>query len=218
MIHSMATNKSPGSDGLPVEFFVTFWKEVGQLLVGSFNFAFEKGYLSDEQGRAIISLIPKPGKDVKFLKNWPPIALLNVDYKIATKCIVSRLKNVLNSIISYEQTGFLKGRFIGENICLVQDLIWYCDEKAVPGGLLFLDFEKAFDRLDWSFIQRTLTHFNFGPQAKQWVNVLYSNTTCVSNNGYMSNYVRWCSPRLSIKPLSFYHLHGNTLYFNKMQY
>ena len=188
---SMAKNKSPGSDGLPVEFYHTFWDDIGQLVVNSFNCAFEKGYLSDEQGRAIISLIPKPGKDTRYLKNWRPIALLNTDYKIAAKCIAFRLKDILNTIISCEQTGFLKGRFIGENIRLVQDLIWYCNEKCIPGSLIFIDFEKAFDRLDWSFIQCTLSYFNFGPQFKAWVRVLYSHaTTCVSNNGYLSAYFK----------------------------
>lgn len=178
VLHSMAKNKSPGSDGLPVEFYLAFWDDIGQLVVNSFNYAFERGYLSDEQGRAIISLLPKPGKDVRYLKNWRPIALLNTDYKIAAKCIASRMKHVLNTIISYEQTGFLKGRFIGENIRLVQDLIWYCNEKSVPGGLLFLDFMKAFDRLDWSFIQCTLSYFNFGSQFKHWIKVFYSNHLC----------------------------------------
>lgn len=97
------------------------------------------------------------------------------------------MKTVLNSIVGNEQMGFLKGRFVGENI----DLISYCDEKSVPGGLLVLDFEKAFDRPGWSFIQHTLTSFNFGPKLKNWINVLYSNvTSCVSNNGYLSAYFK----------------------------
>ena len=160
---SMAKNKSPGSDGLPSEFYLTFWDSIGQLVVNSLNHAFAKGYLADEQGRAVISLIPKPGKDTRYLKNWRPIALLSTDYKIAAKCIASRMKGVLNSIVSYEQTGFLHGRFMGENIRLIQDLICYCDEKSIPGSLLFLDFEKAFDRLDWCFIQHTLDYLNFWP-------------------------------------------------------
>lgn len=89
------------------------------------DYAFDKGYLADEQGSAFISSIPKPGKDIKYLKSWRPITLLHVDYKIAAKCIASRAKNVLSSIIGFEQTCSLKGRFIGENIRLVQDLIWY---------------------------------------------------------------------------------------------
>ena len=141
VLRSMAKNISPGSDGLPVEFYLTFWNDIGQLVIDSFNYAFDKGYLSDEQGRAIISLIPKPGKDARYLKNWRPIALLNTDYKIAAKCIACRVKKVVNSIIGNEQTGFLKGRFIEENIRLIQDLISYCDEKAVPGGLLFLGWK-----------------------------------------------------------------------------
>ena len=136
-LNSMSLNKSPGSDGLPVEFYRTFWNEIGLLVTNSFNHAFRKGCLSDEQGRACITLIPKSSKDHRFLKNWRPIALLNVDYKIAAKCLANRMKVVLQDLISPEQTGFLKGRFIGENIRLILDLIDYCDNHSVPGALLF---------------------------------------------------------------------------------
>lgn len=65
----------------------------------------------------------------------------------------------------------------------------YCNNKSIPAALLFLDFEKAFDCLDWQFIQNCLTLFNFGPQLKKWVSTLYSNlSSCVSNNGFLSAY------------------------------
>lgn len=105
---SMALNKSPGSDGLPVDFYKIFWDDVGLLVVNLFNHAFTVGHLSVEQGRAIISLLPKPGKSSKYIKNWRPISLLNADYKICAKCIATRFKGVLPDIISPEQTGFLK--------------------------------------------------------------------------------------------------------------
>ena len=186
---SMANNKTPGSDGLPVEFYKTFWNEIGPLVVHSLNFAYHYGCLSDEQGRATISLIPKPPKDLKFLKNWRPIALLNTDYKIGAKCIASRLKAVLNNIISPEQSGFLKGRYIGENIRLVLDTIAHCNSYKINGVLIFLDFEKAFDSLDWDFLFQSLSYFSFGPELMNWIKIYYSNTyACVSNNGHMSSY------------------------------
>ena len=190
-VFSMSLNKSPGSDGFPVEFYRKFWDDVGILVLNSFNYAFQTGYISDEQGRACITLIPKPSKDVKSLKNWRPIALLNTDYKLVAKCLANRMKFVLTDIISPEQTGFLKGRFIGENVRLILDLINYCDNKHIPGALLFIDFEKAFDFLDWNFIQNTLSHFNFGREFRTWINTLYNNTSsCVLNNGFFTSYFR----------------------------
>ena len=85
-------------------------------------------------------------------ENWRPITLLNTDYKIAAKSIANRIKLVLPNLINHDQTGFLKDRFIGENIRLINCIIQYATEKNVPGLLLFIDFEKAFDSVAWSFI------------------------------------------------------------------
>ena len=90
-------------------------------------------------------LIPKKDAEPYLIKNWRPISLLNCDYKIAAKAIANRFKHVFPNLIDNDQTGFLKGRFIGENIRLVDGVIKYAAAKNIPGLLLFLDFEKAFD-------------------------------------------------------------------------
>ena len=110
----------------------------------------------------IIKLIPKKDAEPDLIKNWRPITLLNCDYKIAAKAIANRLKKVVPKLVNSDQTGFIKGRFIGENIRLINGVINLAAAKNIPGLLLFLDFEKAFDSLNWSFIQRTFKHFNFG--------------------------------------------------------
>ena len=92
-------------------------------------------------------MLPKKNKDTLFLKNWRPITLLNTDYKIATKCIAKRLAKVLPKLINRDQTGYVKNRFIGKNIRLISDVIESYEEKNLPGMLLFIDFEKAFDSL-----------------------------------------------------------------------
>ena len=136
-------------------------------------------------------MLPKPSKDHRYLKNWRPIALLNSDYKIASKSMALRMKSILSHIISFNQTGFLKGRYIGENVRLILDIINYCDQKSIQGALLFLDFEKAFDSLDWNFLRNCLSYFNFGQSFCKWVELFYSNaTSCVINNGFTSNYFR----------------------------
>ena len=68
-------------------------------------------------------------------------------------------------VIDNDQTGFLKNRFIGENIRLVDSVINYANIKQIPGLLLFIDFEKAFDSLEWSFIEKTLNYYNFGSSS-----------------------------------------------------
>ena len=89
-LKKMEINKTPGTDGLTVEFYRYFWDIVGIYMVESFNYAFETGKLSISQHQGIISLIPKKKKDVEYLKNWRPVSLLNVDYKLATKTIATR--------------------------------------------------------------------------------------------------------------------------------
>ena len=84
----------------------------------------------------------------------------------------------------------MKGRFIGENIRLIDCIIQYATEKNIPGLLLFIDFEKAFDSLEWSFIFDTLWFFGFGDSIINWVKVFYNNTelSCILNNGWASNF------------------------------
>ena len=135
---------------------LVFWKDLSTILIKSLNYAYEKDQLSITQRRGIIKLIPKKDAEPYFIKNWRPLTLLNCDYKIAAKSIANRLKVFLPNLINNDQTGFIKGRFIGENIRLIDSVICYAKEKNIPGLLLFLDCEKAFDTIEWPFIRKTL--------------------------------------------------------------
>ena len=149
-------------------------------MINSFNYSYEIGKLSISQRRGIIKLIPKKDADLNSIKNWPPSTLLNCDYKIATKAIASRIKTFLPKLVSVDQTGFIRGRFIGENIRLLDSVIKYAKAKNMPGLLLFLDFEKAFDTLEWAFIRKTFEYFGFGPSLLNWLKVFDCNSeSCV---------------------------------------
>ena len=117
------SRKTPGTHGFPAEFYRFFWTEIGNELIGSFNYAVQSGSLSISQRRGIISLIPKKFKDKTIQEILRPISLSNVGYKILTKTIAKRLEKVLPNIISIDQTRYVKGRYIGENIRLIQDVI-----------------------------------------------------------------------------------------------
>ena len=119
------------------------------------------------------------------------MTLLNCDYKIATKAIANRIKIFLPKLISDDQTGFIKNRFIGENILLIDSVIRYTAARNILGLLLFLDFEKAFDTLEWTFIQKTFKYFGYGPQLLKWINIFYCNIeSCILNNGWASNFFK----------------------------
>ena len=108
-LKEMKNDKSPGSDGITVEFYKTFWDDLNQYLVDSLNFSFVNGHLTDLQKQGILSLIPKSGFFLTTLSNWRSVTLLTVDYKTATKPIANRVNNVISQIINKSQTGFIKG-------------------------------------------------------------------------------------------------------------
>ena len=182
--------KTPGSDGFTIEFYRFFWNAVGPIVVDSFNYPFENGQMSLSQKCGIILLIPKKDKDKKYLKNWRPITLLNNDYKIVTKALALCLERVLPTIISPNQTGYVKGRYIGESIrIIITDMMSNTKKKNIPGLAVFLDFEKASDSIEWCYLQKCLEAFNFGPKLWQWITVLYNNiSSCVLNNGFATKH------------------------------
>lgn len=185
----MKNDKSPGSDGYTVEFFKFFFAELGTFIVRSINSGFHKGELSVTQKQGVIICIPKDGKDKKYLKNWRPITLLNTVYKIASSCIAERMKTVLPKLINEDQKGFLKGRYMGENIRLLYDTLLYASKHNIPGLLLIADFAKAFDCVSWAFIDKTLNLFNFGNDIKRWIRTFYTNIkSCMYVNGQYSDW------------------------------
>ena len=94
---------------------------------------------------------------------------------------------MLPHLIKRTQTGYVKGRFIGEGIRLILDIMEYTKYKDIPGVAVFLYFVKAFDSVEWNYIKKCLEATNFGPHLRQWVNVFYNNiSSCFVNNGHAS--------------------------------
>ena len=135
----MKNNKSPGSDEFATEFYQFFWRDLGIFLVRSLNYGFSIWNLLVTQKQGVISILPKSNKPRELLKNWRPISLLNVSYKIASSCIANRIKKVLGYLIHDNQKGFLHGRFFGENTHVIYDVIHSTFEKHIPGILLLID-------------------------------------------------------------------------------
>ena len=184
-------NKTPGDDGFSVEFYETFIDLIGGNLLDSYNEAYQNNKLSISQRRGIISLIPKSDENLNDITNWRPITLLNVDYKVLARIIAMRVEPFLPNLIHPDQTGFIKGRYIGQNVRLLNDLMTYTESNKIAGTLLFIDFEKAYDTLEWRFIHRTLKTFNFGPKIRNWISVLYNDIESgVMNAGFMTNYFK----------------------------
>ena len=113
------------------------------------------------------------------------------DLKIAARAIAKRLETVWPNLTHPDQTGFVKGRHIGENITLISDVLDLTKEQKICGILVALDFRKVLDSLEWPFIMRVLDVFNFGSSLKRWISTFYTNVeSAVLNNGYMMNWFK----------------------------
>lgn len=131
--------------------------------------------------------LPKGDKPRHFLNNWRPITLLNVFYKLISGCISRRIKTTLDSLISDTQTGFMKGRYIGENTRFIYDLMSHTEVNNLPGLLVLIDFEKAFDSVSWSFVYKVLHLFGFGKNLISWIKILNTNfRASILQSGFLS--------------------------------
>ena len=181
----MKNNKSPGPDGLSVEFYKAFWIHLKEPLLKVYNYSFELEEMSYTQYLAIIVLLYKKGLR-ELLKNWRPISLINVDSKLLSKVLATRVKTVLPEIIHTDQKGCIQGRYIGQGIRLIEDVVNEMDDDQI---ILMLDQEKAFDQIEWSWLFKVLNKFSFGEKFIKWVKMMYKNMkSSILTNGYLSEY------------------------------
>ena len=114
---------------------------------------------------------------------------MNVDVKIASKALSYRLKQVLPNLINFDQTAYVKGRFIGESIRLIDDILYHTEQENIDGVLFAADIEKAFDSVLHNFIFASLKGFGFGDEFIKWIRTLLFNvSSCVMNNGFSTGY------------------------------
>ena len=187
-LRTLSTAKAPGSDGFTVEFFSKFWNLLGPLLLEVINVCFADGELTDSMKSSITRLIFKKRGNIKDLKNWRPISLLNVDYKICSKSITRRLSKVLDSIVDSDQTCSIPGRSISSNLVMLRDTLDYIEQTNETGILVSLDQEKAFDRVNRSFLMDLLKRFGFGPDFCHWIETFYFGANMrIILNGWLTD-------------------------------
>ena len=190
VVNDLKTNKSPGWDGLTAEFYKLFWSDIRDILFNSFLESINKVKLSPSQQLGIMTLIPKdkPLDQLVDINNWRPITLLNVDYKIFANVIKNRFTRSIPQIISNVQSGFRKGRSTNDNlilICLI--LEHFQDNSDDEGVILQVDFEKAFDTVEHSFLFKTLKLLGFGDYMINLVKTVFSGCRSYANiNGHLS--------------------------------
>ena len=184
-VMKLRRNKSPGPDGIPAEFYQRYWH-----LIQNFYFEFitevkEKGFPA-VKNTSVTTLIYKNKGEIDNLAYYRPIALMNVDVKILTKLLSLRLVTILPTVIHESQTA-VYGRTIANNVHLVRDIIELANRNDEEAALLFIDQEKAFDRVSHSFLFSALSRFGIGDVFTQWIRLIYANaSTRVNVNGYLT--------------------------------
>ena len=184
---------SPGSDGLPYEFYKEFWADLSQPLVAAFNDAFSASAtgqfqltVSQRTGHLVL-LYKGKGLPASALDSFRPITLLNCDLKLVAKALVIRWSPALSSVIDPCQSAFLPGRWIGDNVLFHLELIDYLDRQDLPGVAIFLDFAKAYDRVDRGWLLRCMQALGCTPSMLRWVEVMLGGTQgMVRFNGFVS--------------------------------
>ena len=177
---TFSNDKTPGNDGLTVEFYKFFWSEIGTFLVDSLNYAYFHGELLNSQKQAIITLIEKKEKDRRWIKNWKPISLVNVDINIGSKAIAKRLETVLlHIIIHYDQNALVKGRTIFDAVRSISNVMEFTKMRDYQGKMTTIDFEKAFNSLNWNFLRKSLEFFGFGESFLGWIKTFYKNISII---------------------------------------
>ena len=186
-IKESPSNKSPGIDGLPFEFYRKFWNLMGQDLFDVFNYSVQNNVLPKSCTRSVITLLPKTG-NLGLIKNWRPVSLLCTDYKLLTKVLSNRLRNSLDEVIHPDQTYTVPNRTIYHNLSLLRDSINIANLNNVPLGIVSLDQEKAFDRVDHDWLFKTLSAMGYGPNFISYVKLIYQDPECLLKiNGDLTN-------------------------------
>jgi hypothetical protein len=175
---SIGDLKTPGPDGMPSIFFKHFWSTVGNQVTVEVLNVLRGGDIPEGWNDTMVVLIPKTSNPVK-LKDLRPISLCNVLYKVISKVISNRLKIILPEIISPNQSAFVPGRIISDNILLAYELTHYLQRRSsgvVGYAALKLDISKAYDRVEWKILHDMMIKMGFD---MGWIKLIMKCITSV---------------------------------------
>lgn len=178
-LFQMGPTKAPGPDGFPALFYQNHWDFLGEEICNAVRCFLEGSSIPEGFCDSVIVLIPKVTRP-KHLKNFRPISLCNVLYKIASKVLANRLKLLLPDVISKFQSAFVRGRLITDNSLIAFESLHTIRQQQAkqPFFALKIDMTKAYDRVEWSYLHGCLSRLGFNPT---WIN---SVMRCVTNVRY----------------------------------
>ena len=179
-LSQMEALKSLGPDSMPPLFFQQFWPIIGDEVADAVLTCLNTGSIPSSINQTFITLIPKVKSPVR-VSQYRPIALCNILYKLISKVIANRLKNILPSIISETQSAFQSSKAISDNILIAFETLHHMkNQKSKKLGFmaLKLDMSKAYDRVEWSYLVKIMEKLGF---CEKWVSLVYE---CISTVSY----------------------------------
>jgi hypothetical protein len=167
-VFNMEHNKAPGPDGFPAEFYQVFWEVIKYDLIALFEDFHKNSLPVNSLIFGVITLIPKKDNATK-IQDYRPICLLNVSFKIITKVLTNQIGLVADIIVRPSQTAFMPDRNILEGVIILHKSIHELQRKKLDGVILKLDFEKAYDKVKWKFLQQAMHMKGFSPSWCAWI-------------------------------------------------
>ncbi|GJS37922.1 putative RNA-directed DNA polymerase, eukaryota, reverse transcriptase zinc-binding domain protein [Tanacetum coccineum] len=171
-------DRAPGPDGFSSAFFKKGWDIVGDDVCKSIRDFFGNGQILREINHTFIALIPKVSIPLR-INDYRPISCCNVIYKCISKILTNRIISGIKDVVSDNQSAFIPGRRISDNILITQELMHNYHRKRGPPRCAFkVDIQKAYDTVDWKFLEHILHKFGFNPVMIKWI------MACVTSSSF----------------------------------
>ena len=183
----------------------SFWDDMKNSLSDSIKKSFISGELSTSQKQALTKLIEKKDIYKRLIENWFQISLLNIDTKLISKVIATRLKKILDNLISDNQIVYLNNRFISEGGRIISDIVEITDLLHIK-GISTVDIEKALNSVNHLFFLSAIEKYGFNNDFIRWIKLLLkTQESCIINRGQTTNYFKLKRAIRQGDPLSAYH-------------
>ena len=185
-MNQLPVGKAPGVDTIPAEFYQELWDNIDFDIFNFVSESISQASITDELNISKIALLPK-SEDRLRIQNYRPISLLNTLYKVVAKVYANRMKPILHNWVLPSQTGFVPNRCILDNIFLAFESIEWALENQQALSMILLDFEKAYDRVNWTFLQQAMERMGFDPTwIKQVMSLNLNASAAIIVNGEQS--------------------------------